>query len=196
MPLPMRRVDMTVGSVEWARSTIDYAKALWQHVENSEDRWRNILKELEEGRAWQPLGYRSLDALLRDSVGCTAAESIEQLGERQAGPGRGNKIKHLVTQGVLYGTRAYWVARLKRDEKTNPHIAQLLADVRARRISANAAATQLGWKRTKSPLEQLQHWYRKASAAEKRSFEKWLCIPVVPKRRTRTTGTTGTTGDD
>jgi hypothetical protein len=70
-----------------------------------------------------------------------------------------------------YGTgRAYLLARLARDAKSSPRAAQLLSRVEAKKLSVYAAARQLGIIKTKTPLEQLRHWWAKASPQERQAF--------------------------
>ena len=81
--LPTRRVDMVVGSPEWAKATVNYAKTLWQHVESSEDRWREVVGELETGRAWTVLGHPALDDLLVKEIGVTAPQKPRAAREKR-----------------------------------------------------------------------------------------------------------------
>lgn len=175
MPLPTMRADMIVGTPEWARSTIDYAKSLWESREITEARWQKIVTELETGRAWEPLGKPSLDALLKAEIGHTAAESHQVLKQpRTPGPGRGHKKTdgNATSFGDGRG-RDYILARLQRDGHSD-----LIAQVYAGELSAHAAAQQVGYRRTRTPLDQLRHWWQKASALEREVFTEFMRSPT------------------
>lgn len=63
-------------------------------------------------------------------------------------------------------SRAYLLTRLEKKDKT------LYADVVAGNLSAHAAARQVGIikTKTKTPLEQLEDWWMKASVEERQIF--------------------------
>ena len=179
MALPARRVDMVVGSPEWAKSTADYAKDVWESRERTEERWQRIVDELEAGRAWVPLGYPSLDALLVALIGVTTKQSVElaTAAARQQGPmptlaeagakgGRGHKASAIGT-GFKRGSNdaKYLARRLLRDA---PDIFAALE--RGEYVSVRAAAKAAGLVKDKTPLEQLHHWWGKASAREQEQF--------------------------
>lgn len=79
-------------------------------------------------------------------------ERAQELGKRGAGPGRGKK-KQLVIPSVSSGgmTRAYILARLDRDGFT-----ELAAKVRAKELSADAAAKIAGIRKKQSPVDQVR----------------------------------------
>jgi hypothetical protein len=84
--------------------------------------------------------------------------------EAGAKGGRGKKASDNITS--FRGTSAdYLVRRLKRDR---PDIADALA--RGEYRSARAAALAAGIVTVKTPLQQLQYWWRKASEDEKTAF--------------------------
>jgi hypothetical protein len=90
-----------------------------------------------------------------------------ELGRRRAGPGRGHKTSG-ITRCLSDGTtKEYVMARLQRDGH-----AELLARIFAGDLSANAAAEQMGYRKKKTPLEQLLHWWKKASDDERSQFLK------------------------
>ncbi len=60
--------------------------------------------------------------------------------------------------------RAYTLDRLKREQP------KLFEKVKAGKLSANAAAIEAGFRKRPSPLDQLQHWWRKASTQERTTF--------------------------
>lgn len=68
------------------------------------------------------------------------------------------------TTRFKFGTKEHWIARLKRDG-----FADLAARVEGGKLSANAAALQVGY-RTKSPLAILRRAWKMASAADRAAF--------------------------
>jgi hypothetical protein len=52
-------------------------------------------------------------------------------------------------------------------QKHNP---ELFAQVKAGKLSANAAAIKAGFRKVKTPLDQLNHWWARASAVERERF--------------------------
>lgn len=61
-------------------------------------------------------------------------------------------------------SRAYTVSRLQREAP------ELFAKVAAGEMSANAAAIEAGFRKRKTPLDQLRSWWAKASQAERVTF--------------------------
>lgn len=176
MALPKRRVDMVVGSPEWARETVAWAKTRWQHRQVTEEHWREALDELRAGRAWEPLGKRDLDDLLKAEIGVDVEGSLSELREREhgvrggkPGPGRGHKTSDVISR-FSYGTnRAYILARLRRDGQ------DALADAVERGdLSAHRAAIQVGYRKEKTALQQLAHWWQKATEDEQQQFLDYL----------------------
>jgi len=103
------------------------------------------------------------------------AKVAARLGAREigikdgkAGPGRGNKTVGRSNRFNGSG-RDYWVARLERD-----HHDDLVAQVRSGAVKAKTAARQAGIVKTKTPLEQLEHWWKKATADERQTFLRFL----------------------
>src|SRR6185436_4767844 len=98
-----------------------------------------------------------------EAVGFSAAV---RLGQREIGieggkpgPGRGHKTGGVTTR--LGRGAAYTIARLERDGFTD-----LAERVRNKEVSARAAAKIVGWRRDKTPLEQIRTLLPKLTAAE------------------------------
>jgi hypothetical protein len=70
------------------------------------------------------------------------------------GDGRGN-------------SRSYTVSRLKK------HRPDLYGKVVAGEMSANAAAIKAGYRKVKTPFEQLAYWWDRADEDERRRFEEY-----------------------
>jgi hypothetical protein len=168
--LPKMRADMVVGSPEWAKSTLEYAKSLWHSRENSEARWQAVVEELRQGRAWKTLGKRTLNQLLRETIGVTVKQSHDVLKLKKRGRppvlGRVGKPDNV---RIDYGnSRDYILARLQRDGHSD-----LIAQVYAGELSAHAAAERVGYRKAKTPLQQLEHWWGKATPDERLAFLRW-----------------------
>ncbi len=145
-----------------------------------------MIRNLEKHEAWKVLGYPSLDMLfadrfkhykfspddirfIRDAQRGTIRDAV--VAARQAGPtpkpgeignGRprrdGNAIS---TKGT---TVSNTLRRLLRDRPV------LFERVDRGELSANAAAIEAGFRKVKTPLEQLKHWWKKCSKKEQREF--------------------------
>jgi hypothetical protein len=77
--LPPRRVDMIVGTPQLAQATLEHAKRVWHSHENTQRHWREVVNELNEGRAWEPLGLPSLDAVVRTVTGNSVLQDASRL---------------------------------------------------------------------------------------------------------------------
>ncbi len=145
----------------------------------------------DAGEMYGPLGYASVDQMIRDGYGLepaeieiavewlrlnppddpTPLERAKELGQRligipggKAGPGRGKKTGDNITRLKRGTSHAYTVARLDRDRP------DLAARVHAGELSANAAAIEAGFKKKPTPLDVLSAAWRKASAEERAAF--------------------------
>ena len=65
-------------------------------------------------------------------------------------------------------SRAYTLTRLKNERP------DLFERVKAKEISANAAAIEAGWRKKATHLDTLQRAWQKASAEEQRQFLEWI----------------------
>ena len=74
------------------------------------------------------------------------------------------------TERVTGNSKSYALSRLARDHP------ELFEAVCNGELSANAAAIQAGFRKVKTPLEQLNHWWKKASAEERGEFMEWMGI--------------------
>ena len=75
-----------------------------------------------------------------------------------------NNINELTrTSGT---SKSYTISRLKK------HRPDLFAKVVANELSANAAAIQAGFRKVKTPEDQLWHWWGKASKEERDRFKE------------------------
>lgn len=69
-------------------------------------------------------------------------------------------------------SRAYTVSRLKRESP------ELFAQVVAGELSANAAAIKAGFRKVKTPMEQVLHWWGKMTPEERAAFLEKVSITL------------------
>ncbi len=104
--------------------------------------------------------------LLRDDLAALAAFEIAIVGEkhkrRPASDGDNITIKPERGTG-----RAYTLRRLSKD---NP---DLFAEVTAGKLSANKAAIRAGYRKEPTAIQQLQHWWKKATTKDRATFLQW-----------------------
>lgn len=102
-----------------------------------------------------------IEAIIRDDPEALALWT--EAMELKPGPKTDNSHNNIMR--IKQGTsRSYTVSRLS---KTRP---DLFKQVVAGKLSANAAAIEAGWRKGKTPLDQLRHWWVKASDSEKQQF--------------------------
>lgn len=161
---------------------------------------RILLRFIEDGRAGGFAGYSDEDTYIRDGLGLdpetvrwaveglsimgaevpvTFADAVEtgRLGTH-GGDRRSDKVRDQGSIGNLKGgnNTAYTLARLDRDRP------ELAAEVRAGRMTANAAAIEAGFRRKPTPFETLTRVWAKASAAERAAFRDFIDAPVMDRR--------------
>lgn len=105
-----------------------------------------------------------IEAVIRDD-----AEVLAMWRESmKPGQGRRTDLVDNVTQvqKPKGNSRSYAVSRLQREAP------ELFAKVAAGEISANAAAIKAGFRKRKTPLDQLRSWWAKASQAERVTFAR------------------------
>ena len=113
-------------SFEYAVQTLVYIKTIWKSKVDGERRWLDALKQAEEVKIWEKLGFVSEDAMLLDEIGYTKEQSIKQFEEwREQGPladhgnqggdrNSGNRVDNV--KSVQGGNeRTYLARRLLRD---------------------------------------------------------------------------------
>jgi hypothetical protein len=165
------RAQLQVGSREWAERTLDWVKSLWQNHQTTHAHWLAAVAELQSGRAWEALGKADLNELLQSAIGVTLEQSSAEMEYRFRGrPNQDDKKGYNITfSDSSRGThRKYILARLQRDKKYD-----LLKQIHRGVISANQAAIEARYRKPpKTPLEQLQHWWTRASIKERAKFRR------------------------
>lgn len=148
---------------------------------------RELLRFVEESHDMlEPLGYVDVDDFITRGLELEpvmvewALQGLKRLQPDQpipfqravalgkkgtAGPGRGHKTSRNTRGLGASDTRGYVLARLQRDGHS-----ELIAQVYAGELSANAAAKRVGYRKKKTPLQQLEYWWTKASAVERQQF--------------------------
>jgi hypothetical protein len=88
------------------------------------------------------------------------------VGQGDYGRGRPMSDRHNNIMSIQGTAREYTIARLK---KERPDLADRVI---AGELSANAAAIEAGFRKVKTPLEQLRQWWKKASKQERATFRR------------------------
>ena len=99
-----------------------------------------------------------IEAVIRDD-----AEVLAMWREAMKAQGKRN-LPDNVKEVTAGNSRAYTVSRLQREAP------DLFAKVAAGEISANAAAIKAGFRKRKSPLDQLLHWWARCGKQERAVF--------------------------
>lgn len=102
-----------------------------------------------------------IEAVIKDSAEVLAMWREEMTNEPHKHLSDGDNITIKPERGT---GKSYTVSRLKRESP------ELFERVVAGELSANAAAIKAGWRKVKSPLEHLSHWWSKASQEERVAF--------------------------
>lgn len=173
-----------IEKAELAKTTVQCFTGL----KGSLDNFPALLKKVIEERAWErrlhngrlielvslrelvtlkPLeGWgqnpAKIEAVIKDNAEVLAMWREEM----KSGQGKRNDLVDNINEvSTTKGTsKAYTVSRLKRESP------ELFEKVVAGELSANAAAIKAGWRKVKSPLEHLSHWWSKASQEERVAF--------------------------
>jgi hypothetical protein len=173
---------------------LKYPKAC-NNLERDAGFFARMVEEVKQFSAWRVIGFKSFEDFCREELGKTL-EEVEQImrgvrilqaqgvteptlaqvmdtvpdlaeSRRPTKEEQGNKDSN----GILIkggNNRNYLAARLKRD---HPGIVERVKAGEFK--SMRAAAIEAGIVKIKSPLEQLIHWWKKASAAERETFKTW-----------------------
>ena len=131
------------------------------------------------------LGFKNPEAMIRDGHGLKPQEikiavnwlelnppddpvplkEVIRLGKHGGSRKKGEQGGMSTLKQSQKNTKAHWLARLDRDGH-----AELAAQVRAKTLSANAAAERMGYRNPPDPLKQLHKWWDKASAEQRAAF--------------------------
>lgn len=175
-------VDTAYGSYREAGSGLKYFPALMKKI-ISNKAWE---KRVKQGKVIELSSLRDLitkapiegwgedpakiEALIRDDVEALAMWREEMTeepgGDRQSKEHKSNSdnITNAFTSDDRGTSRSYTVARLKQQAP------ELFEKVVSGELSANAAAIQAGFRKVKTPLDNLEYWWRKASEVERAEF--------------------------
>lgn len=172
-------VDTAYGSYREAGSGLKYFPALMKKI-ISNKAWE---KRVKQGKVIELSSLRDLitkapiegwgedpakiEALIRDDVEALAMWREAMLGEAGR-PATGEYVDNVNELSTIErsagNSRSYTVARLKQQAP------ELFEKVVSGELSANAAAIQAGFRKVKTPLDNLEYWWRKASEVERAEF--------------------------
>lgn len=177
-------VDTAYGSYREAGSGLKYFPALMKKI-ISNKAWE---KRVKQGKVIELSSLRDLitkapiegwgedpakiEALIRDDVEALAMWR-EGMTEEPGNPTGSNQYQEKesgISNNITISTpdrgtsRSYTVARLKQQAP------ELFEKVVSGELSANAAAIQAGFRKVKTPLDNLEYWWRKASEVERAEF--------------------------
>lgn len=173
-------VDTAYGSYREAGSGLKYFPALMKKI-ISNKAWE---KRVKQGKVIELSSLRDLiikapiegwgedpakiEALIKDDAEALAMWHLEMTPEHGGDHGNqytGGKSNNITLAAPDRGTsRSYTVARLKQQAP------ELFEKVVSGELSANAAAIQAGFRKVKTPLDNLEYWWRKASEVERAEF--------------------------
>jgi hypothetical protein len=105
---------------------------------------------------------KKIEAVIRDDAEVLAMWR-EAMKGKAGRPKKGCESQPIKTDKGS-GVRSYTVSRLQREAP------ELFAKVAAGEISANAAAIKAGFRKRKSPLDQLLHWWARCGEQERAVF--------------------------
>ena len=110
---------------------------------------------------------RKVEAVIKDDPECLAKfrKAMKEQGNNQHTKSKCNNVTD-ARDAVTGNSKAYTCERLRRESP------ELFEEVKAGRISANAAAIKAGIRKKPTPLKELLRWWKKATAAERNEFLK------------------------
>ena len=116
---------------------------------------------------------KKVEAVIKDDPEALAAYRAAMLGteggdKRSEGATTNDNV--MVSSARQGNSKSYTLSRLDRDHP------ELFDAVCNGELSANAAAIKAGFRKVKTPAEQLIHWWKKASADERGEFMEWMGI--------------------
>jgi hypothetical protein len=176
-------IDAPIGSREWAIAIRGKILLEWNNKESITIHLMRLRATFTKHQAWQTLSdrrgrpFRSWEAFCRSpkpyGLGLPPDAFDAEVERRSLAQRGANQHTTQVASRNTGSTgasddRAYVLARLQRDGH-----ADLIAKVYAGELSAHAAAVLVGYRKQKTPLEQLQHWWAKTSPDERLAFLRW-----------------------
>lgn len=167
-----QRADGSLKNFPGLLKKIISEKAWERRVHNGRVIELSSLRELIESKPVDGWGQdpAKIEAVIRDDVEALAmwreAMTEEPGGDRQSKEHKSNtdNVSNAFTCDNHGNSRSYTVARLKQQAP------ELFEKVVSGELSANAAAIQAGFRKVKTPLENLEYWWRKASEVERAEF--------------------------
>lgn len=169
-----QRADGSLKNFPGLLKKIISEKAWERRVHNGRVIELSSLRELIELKPVDGWGQdpAKIEAVIRDDVEALAMWR-EEMTEEPGNPTGSNQYQEKesgISNNVTISTpdrgnsRSYTVARLKQQAP------ELFEKVVSGELSANAAAIQAGFRKVKTPLDNLEYWWRKASEVERAEF--------------------------
>lgn len=162
-----QRADGSLKNFPGLLKKIISEKAWERRVHNGRVIELSSLRELIELKPVDGWGQdpAKIEAVIRDDVEALIMwrEAMQHQGKRTDLDNFNNNIIE-VKNSVQGTSRSYTVARLKQQAP------ELFEKVVSGELSANAAAIQAGFRKVKTPLDNLEYWWRKASEVERAEF--------------------------
>jgi hypothetical protein len=156
-------------SKEYAIQTLYALKRYAESLRCDQERIAQELAEIERYRHWEVLGYPSKAALLKTELNALGLVNTEKVkATLEASPdlqSNGRPKKGISRIPLSKSGSARLAARLKRN---HPEICERIAA--GEFTSIRAAAKAAGIVRDKTPLEQLQRWWKKTSEKDRLAF--------------------------
>lgn len=165
-----QRADGSLKNFPGLLKKIISEKAWERRVHNGRVIELSSLRELIESKPVDGWGQdpAKIEAVIRDDVEALAMwreEMTEEHGGDHGNQYTGGKNNNVILAAPVQGnSRSYTVARLKQQAP------ELFEKVVSGELSANAAAIQAGFRKVKTPLDNLEYWWRKASEVERAEF--------------------------
>ena len=179
-------IDAPIGSREWAIAIRGQILLEWNNKESIESHLMRLRDAFTRHQAWQALTDRRGRPFRSWEGFCQAAppyglglppkvfdaEAERRSLRAKAGqPSKDEQENSCITRISLgeNTNREYILARLERDEYFD-----LLAQVKRGNVSAHAAAVQVGYRKQKTPFDQLCHWWTKADDEARQAFRSFI----------------------
>jgi hypothetical protein len=189
---------------EYREGSIERAKALglevlftFQRVETTRSLWEAEKELVERERPWVTLGLPSRDAFIEAVTGHSEPAADAKISKSEAIRARRQAHPHETQQQTAdaVGCTQQFVAKVLTTKTSNMEKTVVVPEwfksdtskarfrqltpaaqeqVRSKQLSLNQAAREEGLIKTKTPLEQLRHWWAKASLGDRDGFLRFL----------------------
>lgn len=173
-------------SKAYAIQTLFALKRYAESLRCDQERMEKELEEIARYRHWEVLGYPSQEAMLLAELNETGRENVTKVQAAAAKTtgdvlpeGRPKKTSQIATLSQAAKAKANGVSKRTQEklDRLAREFPKLHAQVKSGELSCHAASVQAGIVKVKTPLDQLKHWWGKASEKERAAFgveyERW-----------------------